>query len=49
MKCQDCQIEISIPQGSNKAGDIIDCNNCGAEYEVVNSDPLRLELIEEEK
>ncbi len=49
MKCIDCQNEIKITQGSPKAGDIVDCDNCGAEYEIVSIDPLKTELVEEEK
>lgn len=49
MKCQDCKNEIPIEQGSVKVGDVIDCHNCGAEYEVIFLDPLKTELIEEEK
>jgi lysine biosynthesis protein LysW len=49
MKCQDCQTEMAIAQGSVKVGDIYDCPNCGAEYEITKLDPLRAELIEEEK
>jgi lysine biosynthesis protein LysW len=30
-------------------GDIIICPACGAEHEVISSDPLQIELIEEEK
>ena len=49
MKCKDCQNEISIKAEATKVGDVIDCDNCGAEYEVTKLDPLQLEIIEEEK
>jgi lysine biosynthesis protein LysW len=49
MKCEDCQNEINIEKGCVKAGDIIDCDNCGAEYEIKEIDPLKVELVEEEK
>ena len=49
MKCQDCRNEISIEHGSVKVGDVVDCHNCGAEYEIATLDPLKAELIEEEK
>lgn len=49
MKCQDCKNEIPLEQGSVKVGDVIDCQNCGAEYEVTALNPLKAELIEEEK
>ncbi len=49
MKCQDCQKEIPIEQGSVKVGDVVDCPNCGAEYEITALNPLKAELVEEEK
>ncbi len=49
MKCQDCKNEIPFEQGAVKVGDMIDCPNCGAEYEVTGLNPLKTELIEEEK
>ena len=49
MKCQDCQTEMAITQGSVKVGDIYDCPNCGAEYEITKLKPLQAEIIEEEK
>lgn len=49
MKCQDCKNEIPIGQGTTKVGDVIDCPNCGAEYEITSLAPLKAELVEEEK
>lgn len=37
-----------VPQ-KTAVGDLILCNYCGAEYEVVKVKPLQLKLIEEEK
>lgn len=49
MKCQDCKNEIPVEQGIVKVGEVIDCPNCGAEYEVIHLNPLQAELVEEEK
>ena len=48
LKCQDCGSELAIPQ-KNEIGNLVLCNYCGAEYEVVSINPLKLKLIEEEK
>ncbi|MFC1721797.1 lysine biosynthesis protein LysW [Patescibacteria group bacterium] len=49
MKCEDCNQAIAIEQGSVRVGDIVDCANCGAEYEITKLDPLKAEIVEEEK
>ena len=47
-KCQDCKSELAIPQ-KNSVGDLVLCNYCGAEYEVVKVNPLEIKIISEEK
>jgi len=47
-KCPDCQQPVEASQGT-EIGEIIECQNCGAEMEVVSLKPLKVELIEEEK
>lgn len=47
-KCLDCQKEIEI-QGKAVVGDILECQNCGTEMEIVKNDPVKLRIIEEEK
>lgn len=46
--CLDCQATVSVFAGI-EVGEIIECQNCGAEMEVINLKPLEVELIEEEK
>jgi lysine biosynthesis protein LysW len=47
--CPDCkEIELTIPTDV-EVGDIIECDNCGAEVEVISVKPLKLRLILEEK
>ena len=48
IKCPDCQQSVPIFQ-KTEVGEIIECQNCGAEMEIVNTKPLEVELIEEEK
>jgi lysine biosynthesis protein LysW len=44
--CPDCQIEIKCEAPG--VGDIIECQECGTEVEILSTDPLQYrELIEE--
>lgn len=47
--CQECYKPLEIEEEMPEVGEFVVCPNCGAEHEVVSSDPLELELIEEEK
>jgi len=46
--CKDCNEPIEINK-ELEIGEIIECQNCGAEMEVINLEPLEISLIEEEK
>jgi len=48
VNCPDCKKPVLVP-ANVEIGEIIECQNCGAEMEVVNLKPLKVELIEEEK
>lgn len=49
-KCKDCEAEMNINKANLEIGDLVECDECGAEMEVVEKEPaLELELIEEEK
>lgn len=46
--CKDC----NDPIATNKelaVGEIVECQNCGGEMEVVSLEPVEISLIEEEK
>jgi alpha-aminoadipate carrier protein LysW len=45
--CPECDAEISMPKPMK--GEIVVCPDCGAELEVVNENPLKLELAPEEE
>jgi alpha-aminoadipate carrier protein LysW len=47
--CQECGSPIPMDDEMPELGDVVICPTCGAENEVISSDPLQLELIEEEK
>lgn len=48
--CLDCETEMKLKTDNLELGDVVECDECGAEMEVLKKDPdLELELIEEEK
>lgn len=45
--CPDCGVEI-VSKGNEEVGDILECEECGTEVEIISVDPLEFrELIEE--
>lgn len=47
--CQECKTPIPVEEDMPDLGEILICPACGAEHEVVSSEPLEVELIDEEK
>jgi len=47
-KCPDCETVINITKDA-PVGKIIECANCGAEVELLSKNPLKIEILEEEK
>jgi alpha-aminoadipate carrier protein LysW len=45
--CPDCDTELDIEVDEVEEGDVIACEECGTEFEVVGVDPLELARIEE--
>jgi len=48
VNCPDCTTPVNVSLDI-KVGEIIECQNCGAEMEIINLKPLEVTLIEEEK
>jgi alpha-aminoadipate/glutamate carrier protein LysW len=46
--CPECESELDIEVGEAEEGDVITCEECGAEYEVVGVEPLELARIEDD-
>jgi alpha-aminoadipate carrier protein LysW len=44
--CIECGAEVSLHDGL-EAGEIVDCATCGAELEVVATDPVELDTAPE--
>lgn len=47
--CPVCEGTFYIDMEEVEEGDLISCEECGAELEVVSLDPLELEPVEEEE
>lgn len=43
--CLECEASIDVEEGDVEEGQRIDCQECGAQLEVVNTNPLELELV----
>lgn len=48
INCPECSSSISLPVDS-EVGDIVVCENCGVELEVVNLNPPEVDVLEIEK
>ena len=48
IKCPDCEEVVIIPD-DGQVGEIIECNNCAAEMEIISTNPPQVSLIVEEK
>jgi alpha-aminoadipate carrier protein LysW len=46
--CPECDSPLGYEEDELEEGDLISCDECGAELRVVGIDPLELELAEEE-
>ncbi len=46
--CQECESALDFDEDEVDEGDVIVCDECGTEYEVVTTDPLELAKVEED-
>jgi alpha-aminoadipate carrier protein LysW len=46
--CPDCQAEIKVDV-KTAVGDILECNECGTEVEIVSLQPFKYQVLIEEK
>ena len=46
--CSECENELDIEMDEVAEGDIIVCDECGTEYEVVGVEPLELARVGED-
>ncbi|HMF57939.1 MAG TPA: hypothetical protein VK619_16470 [Pyrinomonadaceae bacterium] len=45
--CPECEAEVHVDTDADK-GDIISCEECETDLEVVGLDPVELDIVEEE-
>jgi alpha-aminoadipate carrier protein LysW len=45
--CPECESELDIDVEEVEEGDVVACDECGTEYEVVGVEPLELSKVEE--
>jgi len=46
--CPECENELDIEMDEVEEGDLVTCEECGTEYEVVGVEPLELARVGEE-
>ena len=49
VKCPDCDSRLDLDEEELDEGDIVTCEECGAELRVMSLDPLELESADEEE
>jgi alpha-aminoadipate/glutamate carrier protein LysW len=45
--CPECETELDIDVDEIEEGDVITCEECGLEFEVVGVDPLEMARVED--
>lgn len=45
--CPECESTLDFDEDEVEEGDVIVCDECGTEYEIVATDPLELSKVEE--
>ncbi len=46
--CPECESALDVDEEEVEEGDVVVCDECGTEYEVVAVDPLELSKVEED-
>lgn len=46
--CPECDTELNINVEEAEEGDVVTCEECGAEYEIIAIDPVELSRIDED-
>jgi len=46
--CPECENDLDIDQDEVEEGDVVSCEECGTEYEVVGVEPLELSRVGDE-
>jgi alpha-aminoadipate/glutamate carrier protein LysW len=46
--CPECETQLDVEVEELEEGDVVACEECGSEYEVVGVDPLELTKVDED-
>jgi alpha-aminoadipate carrier protein LysW len=46
--CPECETDLDIEEDEVDEGEIVSCPECGTDFEVVTTNPLELNRVEEE-
>jgi alpha-aminoadipate carrier protein LysW len=46
--CQECENDLDFDPDEIEEGDVVVCDECGTEYEIVATDPLELSQVDQE-
>jgi alpha-aminoadipate carrier protein LysW len=46
--CPECESDLDLDEGDVEEGDVVECPECGSEFEVVSTGPLELTKIGDE-
>ena len=46
--CPECENELDVELDEVEEGDVVACDECGTEYEVVGVEPLELARVDDE-
>jgi alpha-aminoadipate/glutamate carrier protein LysW len=46
--CPECDADVHVDTDADK-GDIVSCEECGTDLEVVGLDPVELDVVEEDE
>jgi alpha-aminoadipate carrier protein LysW len=44
--CPECEADVHVDTDADKS-DVVSCEECGAELEIVGLDPVELDIVEE--
>jgi alpha-aminoadipate carrier protein LysW len=46
--CPECENALNVDAAEAEEGDVITCDECGAEFEIVTTEPLELSKVEDD-
>jgi len=47
--CPECETDLDIEEDDMEEGDVVSCAECGTDFEVVTTNPLELNKVEDEE